>query len=61
MRTNRRNLEANYYGMHFRLLSMSDTSLNLTQDFTLFRDCLGSYNRTHQGCFRQVTVVTVKS
>ena len=38
VRTIRRNLEANYYGMHFRLLSMTDARLNLTQDFTFFRN-----------------------
>jgi hypothetical protein len=36
--TLRRNLQANHYGMHFGLLSLTDASLNLTQDSTFLSD-----------------------
>jgi hypothetical protein len=60
-----RSLKASHYGMHLRLMSLTGARLNLTRDFPFlatFTNSIfwGSYNRTDQGCFRQVTVVTLR-
>ena len=52
--------------MYIRLMGLIDASLHLTNDSAFLRGLheshvLESYNRTDQGCFRQVTVVTVRS
>ena len=60
-----RSLKASHYGMHLRLMSLTGARLNLTRDFPFlatFTNSIfwGSYNRTDQGCLRQVTVVTLR-